>query len=141
MSEIAEHVSLVESQILRLLTMLLAKAEGDGVGADASGRIGPIGVEPMIERSKVEKYTAPDAAVPKGEQPITNSIESIKRTRAALIELKPRMEKVDMSKVSYPHPAFGPMTPYQWLVLIGLHEQRHLDQIEAVLSSSVVNNQ
>jgi hypothetical protein len=49
--------------------------------------------------------------------------------------LQPRIEATDLSAFTYPHPAFGPLNFYQWLALIGLHEQRHLNQIESVLKA------
>jgi hypothetical protein len=30
---------------------------------------------------------------------------------------------------TYPHPMFGPLDLYQWLVFVGLHESRHACQI------------
>ena len=58
----------------------------------------------------------------------------MRATRAALEELRPRFAATNLSGVSYPHPAFGPLNLYEWLILLGIHKDRHLRQIEAVLS-------
>ncbi len=34
-----------------------------------------------------------------------------------------------LGNFSYPHPMFGPLDLYQWLVFVGLHESRHACQI------------
>ena len=59
----------------------------------------------------------------------------MRQSRAGLHALRPRIEATDLASVTYPHPAFGPLNFYQWLALIGLHEERHLRQIQSVLSA------
>ncbi len=138
-TEIVEHVSMVESSIVKLVTRLLMKAEAAGEPAREDGSIKPISVEKIVERSQREKYQAPETAHPGGDVPIADSIARLRATRETLEELRPRMEKTELSNVSYPHPAFGPMNPYEWLILIGIHNGRHLKQIEAMLSAQVAS--
>jgi len=38
------------------------------------------------------------------------------------------------SKVTHPHPWFGPLNAYQWLVFAAPHEHIHLRQIEAIVA-------
>ncbi len=38
------------------------------------------------------------------------------------------------SKVTHPHPWFGPLNAYQWLVFAAPHESIHLKQIEAIVA-------
>ncbi|MBA4074179.1 MAG: hypothetical protein C0508_03995 [Cyanobacteria bacterium PR.023] len=38
------------------------------------------------------------------------------------------------SKVTHPHPWFGPLNAYQWLVFAAPHENIHLRQIEAIVA-------
>jgi hypothetical protein len=135
--EIVEHVSLVEQSILKLINLLLMKAEAAGVAANTDGSIGPISVEKIVERSQREKYNAPETALPGGNLPATDSLARMRAVREALEELRPRMLQTNLLNASYPHPAFGPMNLYEWLILIGIHKGRHLRQIEAIISEPV----
>lgn len=131
--EIIEHLSLVEKQIVRLATLMLMKAETAGEKASPDGRIGPISLDRIAERASREKYQAPETARPTGA-PVTDSLAVMRASREALHGLRTRFEVTNLSSVSYPHPVFGPLNLYEWFVMIGVHEERHLRQIEAILA-------
>jgi len=59
----------------------------------------------------------------------------MRRSRAAVMAMRTRIEAIDVSNVTFPHPVFGPLNLYEWLLFIGMHERRHLAQIDAVMSS------
>lgn len=134
--EIVEHLSLVEKQIIKLTTLMLMKAESGGAQASADGRIEPLSLDKIIERSQREKYQAPETARPSGSVSIADSLSVMRGSREALHGLRPRLEAANLASVSYPHPVFGALNLYEWLVMIGFHEERHLRQIEAALASS-----
>jgi hypothetical protein len=131
--EIIEHLSLVEKQIVRLATLMLMKAETAGEKASPDGRIGPISLDRIAERAGREKYQAPETARPTGA-PVTDSLSVMRASREALHGLRPRLEATNLSTVSYPHPVFGPLNLYEWFVMIGVHEERHLRQMDAILA-------
>lgn len=132
--EIIEHLSLVEKQIVRLSTLMLMKAETAGEKASPDGRIGPVSLDRIAERASREKYQAPETARPTGA-PVTDSLTVMRASREALHSLRARLEVANLSTVSYPHPVFGPLNLYEWLVMIGVHEERHLRQIDAILKN------
>jgi hypothetical protein len=35
----------------------------------------------------------------------------------------------DLTRLSAPHPIFGPINGYEWVLFIGQHEERHLGQL------------
>src|SRR3954462_5629410 len=135
-AEIIEHLTMIEARLLGLLKVMLAKAEG--AAPESNG--GPVEMKPFslaqfVERARGEKYTAPESAHPSGQETLADSLAKMRRTREELRDLGPRIEALDLSRVVYPHPAFGPLNFYQWLAFIGIHEERHLAQIEKVLAS------
>jgi hypothetical protein len=135
-AEIAEHLALIERSVLRLMKGVLAQIEAaGGQGDGAPSLMKPFSLERHVERSRREKYTAPEMARPKGEARLADSLAHLRRSREELRELRPRIEAADLNAVSYPHPAFGPLNVYEWLAFIGIHEARHLRQAEAVLSA------
>jgi uncharacterized damage-inducible protein DinB len=135
--QIVEHVGIVEQSISKLITVLLMKAEAAGVAANEDGSIEPISVEKIVERSNREKYQAPETAQPTGNVSIADAVTRMRSVRDSLEQLRPRLQKTNSSGVSYPHPAFGPMNLYEWLILLGIHERRHLAQIESIISQPV----
>lgn len=132
--EIIEHLSLVEKQIVRLATLMLMKAETSGEKASPDGRIGPVSLDTIAERASREKYQAPETARPTGV-PVTDSLAVMRASRETLHGLRQRLEATNLSSVSYPHPVFGPLNLYEWFVMIGVHEERHLRQMDAILNN------
>ena len=131
-AEIVEHVAIVESSITKLIGMMLHKAASAGAPLpDRGGRIAPISIEDFVARSLKEKYRAPEMALPRGAS-ITDSLARLERARETLRELRPSIEATDGTTVNYPHPVFGPLNLYQWLIMVGVHRDRHLRQIEAI---------
>lgn len=132
--EIIEHLSLVEKQIVRLSTLMLMKAESASEKASPDGRIGPISLDRIAERASREKYQAPETARPTGAS-VSDSLAVMRASRETLHGLRQRFEATNLSSVSYPHPVFGPLNLYEWFVMIGVHEERHLNQIDAILKN------
>lgn len=136
-AEIIEHLSITERQLVQLFQMMLKKIEaaGAGLGANRGMLHAPVSIEEFVEQSKREKYQAPENIRPTGGVPLADSLASLQESRAALRDLQPRLESVEASAARYPHPAFGPLDLYQWLLFVGTHEERHLGQIEALTKS------
>ena len=136
-SEIVEHLSILETQLSKMMEMMLAKAESrarqEGTNAQPQP-MQPFTLDQFIERSVKEKYQAPETVRPGGGVPISKALERLRESRAGLRRLQPRIEATDLSGAQYPHPVFGPLNLYQWLALIGMHEARHLRQIESLIS-------
>jgi uncharacterized damage-inducible protein DinB len=131
-AEILEHVSLVESSVLRLLHAVLRKADAAGGSRRPEGEpFVAVSIEEFVEQAATQKYKSPDAAVPVGAA-VSDSLARLEESRAALEALRPLVERLDCTRMLYPHPAFGPLNLYQWLAFIGVHQSRHRRQIEAI---------
>ena len=63
------------------------------------------------------------------------SLKVLQGVQAELLNLRPRLEVVDPTLVRFPHWIFGPLDLAQWLAFVGIHEERHLDQIQAIIAS------
>ncbi|HEV7858822.1 MAG TPA: DinB family protein [Pyrinomonadaceae bacterium] len=141
--EIVEHLSIIEAQLSKMMEMMLAKAEAelraDGTSAQPQHQMEPFTLDQFIERSVKEKYQAPETVRPSGSLPLSKALAGLRESRAGLRRLQPRLEATDLSGARYPHPAFGPLNLYQWLAFIGLHEARHLRQIESLISAPSKN--
>ncbi|MCA1614898.1 MAG: DinB family protein [Acidobacteria bacterium] len=140
-AEIVEHLSITERGLLGVMTRMLDGVESAAGGQAASpgGASGPAPMQPFsldayVERARGQKYEAPEFIRPTGAAAVADSLASLAKSRAALENLRPRFERADLSAQLFPHPAFGPLNLYQWLAFIGIHEARHLAQIERMLA-------
>jgi hypothetical protein len=136
--EIVEHLAILEESLSKLFRVMLSKAEAarkHGASAEPPPPMEPFTLDHCIERSLQEKYQAPESVRPSGSLPVAMLLERLRESRSLLRSLQPRLEATDLSRSLYPHPVFGPLNPYQWLALIGIHEERHLRQIESHISA------
>jgi hypothetical protein len=140
-AEIVEHLATLERRLSQLATMMVGKVEsvaaaaGGGETADSGAHFKPFSLAEQVEQVRERKLVAPDEVRPRGGVAVADSLARLKESRAAFEALRPRIERADLSAATYPHPSFGPLNIYQWIAFIGLHEQRHLNQIERVLNS------
>ncbi|MDQ3820421.1 MAG: DinB family protein, partial [Acidobacteriota bacterium] len=107
-AEVVEHLSKIESLLLGMMKMMLTKAESVQQKREgAYTEIEPFSMDELIERARKEKYTAPESASPGGNLDLSDSLYKLRRSREELHSLRPRMEALDLSNVTYRHPAFG----------------------------------
>ena len=126
---------MVEGSVAAFINKALAKAEAEGAARDAAAPFPPVSIEEFVERTRGVKIEAPPAVRPAGERTLAAALAALADTRAALTALRPRLERADGHALRLPHPAWGPLNLYQWLLFVGAHESRHLAQIEALKES------
>ncbi|HVF41800.1 MAG TPA: DinB family protein [Pyrinomonadaceae bacterium] len=126
-ADIIEHLSLTERRVTRALERMLPPA-ADGGGGGKASNFTPFSLDTYIECASTQKFEAPEYIRPRGV-PFDESLAHLKESRAALERLRPRFDEADLT-AQFPHPAFGPLNVAQWLAFIGMHEARHLRQIE-----------
>lgn len=129
-----EHLAKTEEMLLGLTQKLLEKAEAENIASDGT-ITPPVSFAEIGQRAAGAKFEAPEAIRPVGAATLAESLAKLEESRRSLAALRPRLEAVDLSKVQFPHPAFGRMNLYYWLAFIGLHEARHLRQISDVLAA------
>lgn len=122
--QILDHLQLMESVVAKNIRKELAKSESEKV------RKKPI----QLTVSRLIKVDAPKYVVP------TNgfvSLEEMKKrleASTALLDQVYRDAPEDaLEAKSLPHPVFGKVPLIQWFPFVGLHEKRHLKQLEKTL--------
>ena len=146
-TEIIDHLSITEQNMVQLVGMLLKKSEGataahnagEGVAGAETGTSAPpfrpFSLDSFIEQVKDVKLNAPEQVRPGGTATLAAALANLERTRAAIEALRPRLEAANHDAATYPHPAFGEFNAAQWVAFIGLHESRHLRQIENLMAA------
>ncbi|HEY6330459.1 MAG TPA: DinB family protein [Blastocatellia bacterium] len=129
--DLVEHVCMTEAAVTMRISKLLTQAESEG----ASGSMSPFSFDDIGKLAEGKKFNAPEAVHPVGASSLAEVVTRMRAGRESLRGLRSRLESVNASAVTYPHPAFGPLNPYQWLALAGFHEDRHLAQVEAIIAS------
>jgi hypothetical protein len=134
-AENAEHISIVNSGFLRLTYKLLKQAEAAPKPAIADLELLPVTMTDEGEL-KPGKWSAPEMVLPQGGVRIADAVAKNRSVIDEIFNLRSRLESVDLSGQSWKHPALGQLNLYQWLLLLGEHEERHRLQIEAVKAST-----
>lgn len=132
-AEIVEHVGIVLNGALMITGKLLAQAETDGGKSDGNFNP-PLSFAEQVSRLTDAKLEAPEMVRPQGGKSISESLEKLDASLQALKDLRPRIIAADSSHTKFPHPFLGNLNLYEWLILAGLHERRHLLQIERILA-------
>jgi hypothetical protein len=126
-AQIVEHLSIVEPRITGAIERMLAAKDGD----DRERKLfAPFSLDEYLEQAR-GKIEAPESLHPTG-LPLAEGLIRLKASRATLEALRPKFESADYSQV-LKHPAFGMLNAAQWLAFLGMHEQRHLRQIDRIL--------
>jgi len=151
-AEIVDHLSIIERNMVQLIGRLLKKSEGavaainageggDGGNSDVQTAAAvappfqPFSLDTFVEQIRDVKLTAPERVRPGGDVSLADALASLRRTRADIEAMRPRLEAADLYAATYPHPAFGELNTAQWLAFIGEHEARHLRQIENLMAA------
>jgi hypothetical protein len=135
-AEIVEHLSRTERRVARSLDGMLPQAAHEAHdGENGRSSFVPFSLDDFVEQARDQKFEAPEYIRPRGSS-LADSLAHLKESRAALEAMRPRFKAADYSK-QFPHPAFGMLNVGQWLAFIGIHEERHLRQIERTLEETM----
>lgn len=132
-AQVLEHISIVESGIIRICAKLLAKAEASGEMSDGTITLSDEFLKKAGEIDAV-KLEAPQVVHPESDITLAQALDHLASNREMLNELHPKFLEFRADVGSFPHPYIGDMTAGEWLSLIGGHDARHLKQIERINS-------
>jgi hypothetical protein len=127
-AEALEHIIIVESRVTDRLEKLVQQPP--------SGAKSTMEDETLIRTAAVRttKIKGPEIAMPTGRWPYDSLLEEFHTVRGRTLDFA-RGTKADLRRYTSPHPVFGDLDSYQWLLLIPAHCQRHLAQAREVMGS------
>ncbi|HXZ13831.1 MAG TPA: DinB family protein [Candidatus Sulfotelmatobacter sp.] len=131
-AEIVEHVAFVEGRILGMIQKTLS------AGPTPEKRSALEGRESVFfenVEARTPRLQAPDAVKPCGRWPDDQLLKEFEAARQRTREFAGSNE-ADLRTHFFPHPFFGDLDLYQWLLLIAAHCDRHRAQGEEVMASA-----
>jgi hypothetical protein len=122
-AEIVEHITVVETYVNGLIEKL-PQAPAPAADFKAS-EVDALILRKMADRST--KYQAPEAIQPTARWTPTEALDhflAARRQNADSLQSNP-----DLRRHVIPHPAFGPLDGYEWILATAAHSARHTQQI------------
>jgi uncharacterized damage-inducible protein DinB len=125
-----EHVIKVENRIGKLIVKTLEGEPAPEKRAAAAEKEALLKDGRALDRTL--RLNAPEQLHPKKSWPDSLSlVNEFENTRGKTIEFVSAMDR-DLRNHFFPHLAFGDLDCYQWMMLIPIHCERHLAQIEEI---------
>jgi hypothetical protein len=133
-AEVVNHLAITDRRVTALLTKVTGEAGANGAPPDTD----PSPILPTIDVRRVLDRTA-KIRNPRADPPADCNVkDGLTALDAARQDLKALMQKKGLPSlggVTAPHPAFGPMTGYEWIAFMAAHTRRHADQIREIAST------
>lgn len=126
-AECLEHIIIVERRVVAGVQKWLTQPAQPEKKAEAAAKDARLGG--LAER--VNRVQAPAAVVPTGAVPAERLLEEFESTRARTIEFINGTE-ADLRSHFAPHPVLQDLDCYQWLIMVSVHCDRHVRQIEEI---------
>jgi hypothetical protein len=125
-----EHVTLVEHRLFGLIGKRLERPAESG-SEERPNHPEDDAVAAAVPDRSVRRQ-APEPARPTGRWPDTNELlAEFEKARERTVRFTAATD-ADLRNYSAPHPAFGNLDCYQWLIVMSLHGERHARQIEEI---------
>jgi len=132
--EILHHLYLFENQITKLLAKQVEKAKQRGIGADPNDESLIRSLDRFAIDTTARKLKAPSSLEPRQGIEKKKLMELLQHSRTALLEIVSAAGSYDLSELIFPHPTYGRLNMYEWILLVGKHDDRHRAQIEKILN-------
>ncbi|MNS66121.1 DinB superfamily protein [compost metagenome] len=129
-AQVLDHLYLMERTIAHQVGVTLKQ-----------GQAAPLSAKPLQSSAKpyhltldrTRRIEAPPRMVPTEEPKSFEQLkEQLEQSRASLFQVFEGHSDDQLTQLSFPHPAFGLMDLKQWEEFVGLHEQRHMEQIREI---------
>jgi len=132
-SEVLEHLSLIEQRVAAMLTMRVATARASGVGPDLdTSSVIASYANPGAVVDRTAKITAPPPAQPTGTMDSEAGTQALIQAHTAMVSALRNANGVSLEQLMQTHPVLGPLNLYHFVVALGLHDQRHAAQIREI---------
>jgi uncharacterized damage-inducible protein DinB len=123
-----EHIVFVERRAMSRIHGALREPADPSRSSGMQGRDEELWAE---VRSRSVRIKAPPVLEPVGDKSLDELVQAFNAARDTTIAFA-RETEADLRRHLAPHPLFGELDCYQWLMLIPSHGERHRAQIEEI---------
>jgi hypothetical protein len=132
-SDVLNHVSLVDEANAKLTSIMLKKVRAETPPADPSPESSELhSLDEIFKVMSVSKFQAPEFVTPHAPSSIEDSLNRLRESRERMLSNLQQLDGMDLRELTHPHPFAGPLNTYQWVLVAGAHEHRHAEQIERI---------
>lgn len=130
-AQVIQHLNIVEGRITGLIAKLIAEGRASGLKpeTDSSSIVATIDADRFVDRSSKLVFGGPP---PDPSIDAATGLRTFAATRASFKAAVMEGDGLDLSAPSFEHRAFGPLSVYEWIALVGLHMERHAEQIREI---------
>lgn len=130
-AEVVEHLAIVEGRVTARLTEAF---DATPPAAQSQGRAAQPVDRSFLDRvgNRTNRFKTGPSSEPQGGIDVEAAWAAAASSRDAFLRLLERSNGRDVAGIVFPHPAFGPLTFYQWAVFLSGHDARHADQIREI---------
>ena len=129
-AEHVEHLWLVEQGSAKLLHKLFNAAGELPPEASTESVLGALDRWSLVDNPA--RYPAPEMVAPRQGLGWAEALASLAASREILRAFVEKANGRDLTRLRAPHPRFGELTAYEWMLFIGQHEARHARQIRTL---------
>jgi hypothetical protein len=130
-ANVLEHLAIVERRVVQGLARGLAEARSGGLPPDTDASVvRPADIARYLDRER--RLVAGAASQPTGHVAAEEAWAAIEEVRGSTRALVVETDEIAVDAVVLPHPVFGPLDFYQWIVFLGGHEGRHALQVREI---------
>ena len=131
-AEVLEHLHRVERGIARLLERAIERGRQAGIPQEreAGSLLNSLDAYDLTRRDR--PIVAPDPVMPRGEYTAAQGLAALALSREALLTAIRSGDGLALGELTFPHPVFGSLDLYQWILFVGQHEARHAAQIAEI---------
>ena len=131
-SEVLEHLGLVERRFAAIIALRISEARAVGLGPERNAREPlPPNLQQMLT-DRANRRNAPDAVQPSGKLDHAAAWTELERIRGELVAIAEPADGLALSTVTHKHPVYGTLNVYQLLDFIAGHEMRHARQVKGI---------
>ena len=130
-AEVVNHLALTDRRVTALLTKITGDARANGAPPDTETApiLAKIKVSHVLDRTTKIRNPRGD---PAADCNLADGLVALDAARKDLKALLRQSDLPSLAAVTAPHPAFGPLTGYEWVAFMAAHTHRHADQIREI---------
>ena len=136
-NDILHHLALTDEANAKLTSRALKHAHERNVPPDPAPDESMLHcLDEAIAPLNNTKAKAPDFVRPQTHLSAPESLARLTASRARMHQLIEQLSRYDLRQLKYPHPFLGELDMYQWILIAGGHEGRHVAQIKRIKSQA-----